>query len=167
MPQNEVLVMNNNIKKKIKVLVMDVDGTLTDGNLYLSANGELMKVFNIKDGYAIKEILPLSGILPVIITGRQSAILEYRCKELGVKHLYQGVNEKRKQLDMILVSLGFIVTETAYIGDDMNDYECMEYCAVKGCPEDAVPAIRGIADFIATKKGGDGAVREFIEWLVN
>jgi 3-deoxy-D-manno-octulosonate 8-phosphate phosphatase (KDO 8-P phosphatase) len=158
--------MDKNIKKNIKVLVLDVDGTLTDGKVYLSARGEVMKAFDIKDGYAIKELLPCHGILPVVITGRQSAILEYRCKELGIDHLYQGVSEKRKQLDMLLISLGFSAVETAYIGDDMNDYECMLFCAVRGCPEDAVPEIKAITDFIATKKGGDGAVREFIEWLI-
>jgi 3-deoxy-D-manno-octulosonate 8-phosphate phosphatase (KDO 8-P phosphatase) len=155
-----------NIKKNIKVLVIDVDGTLTDGKVYLSANGEIMKVFDIKDGYAIKEILPQYGILPVIITGRQSAILEYRCKELGISHLYQGVDKKRNQLDMLLMSLGLSAAETAYIGDDINDYECMVQCSIKGCPTDAVPEIKAITDFIATKKGGDGAVREFIEWLI-
>ncbi|MDR0683003.1 MAG: 3-deoxy-D-manno-octulosonate 8-phosphate phosphatase, partial [Dysgonamonadaceae bacterium] len=117
--------MDDAAKKNIKVLVMDVDGTLTDGKVYLSAAGELLKVFDIKDGYAIKEILPPYGILPVIITGRRSAVLEYRCGELGIKHLYQGVSEKREQLDTLFESLGFSADETAYIGDDMNDYECM------------------------------------------
>jgi 3-deoxy-D-manno-octulosonate 8-phosphate phosphatase (KDO 8-P phosphatase) len=158
--------MDNNTKKNIKVLVIDVDGTLTDGKVYLSASGELMKVFDIKDGYAIKEILPRYGILPVIITGRQSTILEYRCQELGITHFYQGVSEKRKQLDILIKSLGISAVETAYIGDDMNDYECMRYCAVRGCPSDAVPEIKAITDFLATKKGGEGAVREFIEWLI-
>jgi 3-deoxy-D-manno-octulosonate 8-phosphate phosphatase (KDO 8-P phosphatase) len=155
------------VKKKIKILVMDVDGVLTDGKVYLSANGELFKAFNVKDGYAIKEILLRYGILPVIITGRQSAILEYRCEELGIKHLYQGVSEKLKQLDILLASLGLTAAETAYIGDDMNDYDCMMTCALRGCPADAVPEIKEIADFIAAKKGGDGAVREFIEWLIS
>jgi 3-deoxy-D-manno-octulosonate 8-phosphate phosphatase (KDO 8-P phosphatase) len=157
--------MDDAMKKNIKVLVMDVDGTLTDGKVYLCVDGELIKVFNIKDGYAIKEILPRYGILPIIITGRQSAVLQRRCKELGIGHLYQGVSEKRKQLDMLLASLGIGAEEVAYIGDDMNDYDCMMSCAVKGCPADAVPEIKLAVDFIATKKGGDGAVREFIEWL--
>jgi 3-deoxy-D-manno-octulosonate 8-phosphate phosphatase (KDO 8-P phosphatase) len=152
-------------RKNIKVLVMDVDGTLTDGKIYLSGTGEVMKVFDVKDGYAIRQILSRYGIIPVIITGRKSAILEYRCQELGVRHFYQEVIDKRQQLDMLLASLDITVSEVAYIGDDLNDYECMQYCALKGCPADAVPEIKGIVDFIATRRGGDGAVREFIEWL--
>jgi 3-deoxy-D-manno-octulosonate 8-phosphate phosphatase (KDO 8-P phosphatase) len=140
----------------IKVLVMDVDGTLTDGKIYLSANGELMKAFYIKDGYAIKELLTRYGIIPVIITGRQSDILEYRCKELGIEHLYQGVDKKLEQLDRVLKYLGIGFNETAYIGDDMNDYDCMKQCAVKGCPADAAGDIKAIADFVSARNGGEG-----------
>ena len=77
---------------------MDVDGTLTDGKIYMGANGELMKAFNIKDGYGIHDILPLIGITPVIITGRKSQIVANRCNEIGIHYLYQGVTDKESQI---------------------------------------------------------------------
>lgn len=149
----------------IQYFVMDVDGTLTDGKIYIGGNGELMKAFAIKDGLGIHEILPLLGITPVIITGRQSVILENRCKEIGVTELYQGIHDKLSCLRNICYDLSKVL----YIGDDLNDLSTM--IAVKNekglvsCPADAVDEVREIADFICTRNGGDGAVRECIDWL--
>ena len=91
--------------KNIKMLVMDVDGTLTDGKIYVGSQGEVMKAFNVKDGYAIARILPDLGIIPVIITGRTSSIVEYRAKEIGITELYQGVSDKLAQLKQVAESL--------------------------------------------------------------
>ena len=82
----------------IKLLVMDVDGTLTDGHIYMGPDGEVMKAFDVKDGYGIAHILPRYGIIPVIITGRRSQIVERRCAELGITELYQGVGDKLERL---------------------------------------------------------------------
>ena len=87
---------------KIKLLVMDVDGTLTDGKIYMGAEGEMMKAFDVKDGYGIAHILPRLGITPVIITGRRSGIVERRCAELGITELYQGVRDKLEKLRELL-----------------------------------------------------------------
>ena len=150
----------------IKYLVMDVDGTLTDGKIYMSHSGEAMKAFNIKDGCGIREILIPSGIIPVIITGRNSKIVLNRCEELGITQVYQGQTDKLNKLKEITTELKFV----AYIGDDINDLVCMK--AVKaaggkvGCPADAVEDVKEIADYIAQRCGGDGAVREFIGWIV-
>lgn len=150
----------------IRFLVMDVDGTLTDGKLYMSAEGEVMKVFNIKDGCGIREILPRANIIPVIITGRSSDIVTARCREIGIEKVYQGVSDKLEKL----VSLIYDLSEAAYIGDDINDIPCMEAVrnagGVVGCPQDAAAAVRLLADHIADHDGGNGAVRSFIEWLV-
>lgn len=150
----------------VKYLVMDVDGTLTDGKIYMGDDGEIMKAFNIKDGCGICDIAVPAGILPVIITGRSSQILENRCKELGVVHLYQGVKDKREKLNTITESL----EEVAYIGDDINDLPCMENVkaagGLVGCPADAAKKVIALSDFVSTVNGGNGAVREFIEWLV-
>lgn len=150
----------------IKYLVMDVDGTLTDGKIYMGTDGEMMKAFDIKDGYGIHDILIPAGITPVIITGRSSKILEKRCKELFIENLHQGIENKMEKLFTITTDLSSV----AYIGDDINDLLCMETVKAAGgfvgCPADAVKKVREVADFVSTYDGGNGAVREFIEWIV-
>lgn len=153
-------------KKIIRVLVMDIDGTLTDGKIYIGNDGEMMKAFNAKDGCGIKDILPQYGIIPMIITGRVSKIAEQRCKELGITHLYQGVRDKSIFLESMLQKLNLTYENVAYIGDDILDLECIQNCGISGCPKDAVKEILEITDYVSSKNGGDGAVREFIEWLV-
>ena len=153
---------------RIKYLVMDVDGTLTDGKIYMGNDGEFCKAFSIKDGCGIHDIAIPGGIIPVIITGRTSRILENRCRELGVRELHQGISDKKSELDRILGNESYDVV--AYIGDDINDLSCMEAVhnlgGVVGCPSDAVKRVIDTADFVSSRKGGDGAVREFIEWIV-
>lgn len=155
---------------KIKYLVMDVDGTLTDGKIYMGNDGEMMKAFNIKDGCGIHDILIPSGVVPVIITGRQSKILKNRCLEIGIKSLYQGVQDKIETLKNILSAQKISLSEVAYIGDDINDFHCMRYLkeggGLIGCPADADDSVKKIADFVSQRVGGNGAVREFIEYIV-
>lgn len=152
--------------KAIVLLVMDVDGTLTDGKIYMGTQGELMKAFDIKDGYGIHEILPEYGITPVILTGRCSEIVRNRAEELGVREIYQGQHEKLPVLRRVAEKHGCTLENVAYIGDDVLDLECMRQCRVKGCPADAVKEVKEAADFVSSRKGGCGAVREFIEWIV-
>lgn len=153
---------------ELKYLIIDVDGTLTDGKIYMGATGEICKAFHVKDGCGIHDLLIPAGIIPIIITGRESDILKLRCEELGIHHLYQNVGNKLKKLEEIMNDTEY--KHTAYIGDDINDLECMK--AVKetggliGCPLDAVQKVRETADFISTKRGGEGAVREFIDWIL-
>ena len=153
-------------KKNIKYMVMDVDGTLTDGKIYMGNNGELMKAFSVKDGCGIHDILIPSGITPIVITGRKSDIVLNRCKEIGIVEVYQGINNKIDRLFTITSDFSSV----AYIGDDINDFSCMmlvkEAGGIVGCPKDAVSKVTRIADFVSGYKGGDGAVRNFIEWLV-
>ena len=148
----------------IKALVLDVDGTLTDGKIYMSANGELMKAFNIKDGYAIAH-LPQYGITPIIITGRKSEIVEQRCKELKINEIHQGIEDKAIKLREVCDRLGIKTSECAYIGDDLNDICCMQLCGLKAAPADAVKFVRKHVDYVCEAKGGDGAVREFCDYL--
>lgn len=152
--------MNN-----IKLIIFDVDGTLTDGKLYIGESGEALKAFNVKDGYAIVNILPLHNITPVIITGRASKILLARCKELSITHIYQGVKNKLEKLKEICKEFDCGFENVAYIGDDLNDLECMQVCGLKGCPADAMPEIKNICGFVSTRNGGEGAVREFIDYI--
>lgn len=153
-------------KKMIRYFVMDVDGTLTDGKIYMGASGELMKAFNIKDGAGIHDLLIPAGITPVIITARKSDIVLNRCRELGITEVHQGVSNKLEKLLTIVDDL----SSAAYIGDDINDLPCMipikNAGGLIGCPADAVKAVISIADFVSGHNGGEGAVRDFIEWLL-
>lgn len=149
----------------IKVLVMDVDGTLTDGKIYMSANGELMKAFNIKDGYAIARLRDYD-IEPVIITGRSSEIVRQRCAELKIKELHQGIENKSYKLRDVCEKLNVELCQVAYIGDDLNDLSCMKICGCSACPSDAMIQVKEIVNFVCEAKGGDGAVREFIDFLL-
>lgn len=156
---------------KIKYLVMDVDGTLTDGKIYMGENGEVMKAFNIKDGYAISRILPEHGIIPIVITGRKSKIVENRCKELGMTAIHQGCLDKKRKLLEVLErydedTSGERIPSCACIGDDILDIPLMEICGLSGCPQDACDEVREIATYICKFKGGEGAVREFVEWIL-
>lgn len=148
---------------KIKMLVMDVDGTLTDGHIYVGAEGELMKAFHVQDGYAIAHVLPERGVTPVIITGRKSRIVEKRATELKITHLHQGISDKLTKLKEVAAELGADASEIAYIGDDVNDLDCIRWCGVTGCPADAVPEVLEAAGYVCRREGGRGAVREFID----
>lgn len=153
------------MKKTLRLLVMDVDGTLTDGHIYIGDSGELMKAFHVQDGYGIVHILPKLGITPAIITGRRSRIVERRAGELGIVHLYQGVAEKLPRLQALARELGVEADEVAYIGDDSNDLDCIRWCGFTGCPADAVPEVLAQVDYVCKRCGGRGAVREFIGHL--
>ena len=150
---------------KIKMLVMDVDGTLTDGRIYMGNAGEQMKAFNAKDGYAIANMLPQMGIIPVIITGRASSIVQNRARELHITELFQGIGDKLMTLRQVAERYHLQPEEIAYMGDDLNDLECMHFCGYTACPRDAAGALTRYVDFVSRYDGGSGAVREFIEKL--
>lgn len=160
----------------VKFLVMDVDGTLTDGKIHMSDEGEMFKSFDIKDGCGIKDILPQYGIIPIIITARVSEILEKRCKELDICNVHQGVRQKIEKLEEIInefncqYDMKYSLKDCAYIGDDILDLQCMEPIksagGIVGCPGDSTNKVKEVCDYITERKGGDGAVREFIEWLI-
>lgn len=152
----------------IKYLIMDIDGSLTDGKIYVGNHGEMMKAFSVRDGYAINYILKPAEIEPVIITGRSSEIVKNRCIELGIDRCYQGITQKLTVLEEQIGkdNLGIC----AYFGDDILDLACM--IAIKkagglvGCPTDAVQEVKTVADYICENKAGEGAMREFSEWLI-
>lgn len=152
---------------RIRYFCMDVDGTLTDGKIYMGNDGEVMKAFSIKDGCGIHDLLIPAGVIPVIITGRSSAIVANRCKELGITEFYQRETNKLGKLLSITSDLSTV----AYIGDDLNDVQVMNVVKNKGgvigCPADAAKQVKAISDHVCEKNGGDGAVRDFIEWLLD
>lgn len=150
---------------KPKVLIMDVDGTLTNGNIYISSDGEIFKSFNVKDGMGIAK-LEYYEIIPIIVTGRKSEIVTVRAEELGIKYVYQGVHDKISKLKEISEVLGIELSQFAYIGDDINDLEAMKVCGMVGTPKDGVREVQNIAHFVSKFNGGQGAVREFIEYIL-
>ncbi|KGR86927.1 KdsC family phosphatase [Lysinibacillus boronitolerans] len=152
-------------KNAIKLVVFDVDGTLTDGKVYFGVQGEELKVFNVKDGLRIKQLNHL-GVKPIVITGRYSDILNIRMKELGIDEVFQNINNKKEILQSIVEKYELVYGNIAYIGDDENDLECIKLCAITGCPSDAAPLVKKSVDFISSFKGGEGAVREFLDFLL-
>lgn len=159
----------------IKFLVMDVDGTLTDGRIYMGVDGEAVKAFDIKDGYALHTLLKEYGIIPVIITARKSPMVEHRCKELGVTEIHQGVMNKLDCLKGILEKYSsadqqYDLSNVAYIGDDLLDLQCMrpitEAGGIAGCPSNAVKGVIAACSYVALNKGGEGAVRDFTEYII-
>ncbi|MDF1616138.1 KdsC family phosphatase [Petrocella sp. FN5] len=150
---------------RIKILVMDVDGTLTDGKIYIGSEGEMLKAFNVKDGLGISKLRSLN-IIPAIITGRESEILKRRSEELKIEELYQGEENKIEKLKELVERYRCSLAEVAYIGDDENDLQCMRESGFTGCPADAVDAVKKEVDYICNKSGGEGAVREFIEQII-
>lgn len=151
--------------RMISHIILDVDGTLTNGSVYYSDNGQEMKQFNVKDGLGIVQAQKM-GICFVVLTGRKSAIVERRMQELGVKYIFQGVANKKEFLGEFFQKNEIDTLQVGYIGDDLNDLSAMQLCAFKACPKDACEEIREIADYVAAADGGKGAVRDILEYLL-
>ncbi len=152
----------NKAAKKIKLLVFDVDGVLTDGGLYYGPEGEAFKRFNVKDGHALV-MARLTGLPSAVLTARTSRIVAIRGEELKLAAVLQGQKYKAPGLQMLCSSLGFTPTDCAYMGDDTNDLPPMELVGLSACPADAAIEVRQEADFISKLPGGHGAVRDFVE----
>lgn len=150
----------------IKLIVLDVDGCLTDGRIIYTSDGGEIKNFNVKDGLAISSWIKM-GNYAAIITGRNSSIVQKRADELGIKHLFQGVKDKEKVLNELIDSLGLKHYEVGVIGDDLNDYKMLRSAGRSFTPKDGVKEVRELVDTVLTCNGGDGAVREMIDILVD
>ena len=150
---------------EIRLFAMDVDGTLTDGKIYMGNDGEVSKAFHVKDGLGIK-LLRNCGIIPVIITGRTSQIVANRCKEVGITELHQGIIDKASKLKEIMQNYDLSSEQVAYIGDDMNDLGAMEVAGITFAPADCADSLRPYVDIILTKNSGDAPVREAIDQIL-
>jgi len=151
----------------IELLVLDVDGTLTDGKIIYTSNGDELKNFDVKDGLAIASWTKKLNKKIAIITGRKSKLVEKRAKELEITHLYQGVDNKDEILQNILKEENLTWNQTAGIGDDLNDFKMLQKVGLSFCVADAVSDIQELCDVVCTKKGGEGAVREMIEYILH
>ncbi len=149
----------------IELIVLDVDGTLTDGKITYTNNGDEIKNFDVKDGLAIASWNKKLGKKTAIITGRTSKLIKRRSEELGITYLYQGVDNKDKILEDILKKENLTWSQVASIGDDLNDLKMLKKSALSFAPNDAVDYVKNIVNIICIKNGGNGAVREMVEYI--
>ena len=150
----------------IRLLVMDVDGIMTDGKITYTSDGQELKSFNIKDGLGIKRA-QASGIETAIITGRTSPMVERRARELGIAHLVQGREDKLAALSDLVDQMNLSLDRVAYIGDDLPDLTAIESVRLGACPADAATEVKSKANWVSTRGGGDGCVRELCDLLVS
>ncbi len=151
--------------RTISLLALDVDGILTDGKIYYGNNGEELKAFNIKDGLGIK-LLQSAGIGVAIITGRQSAIVARRARELGISEVIQGREDKREALAELCERNNLTLADCAYMGDDLPDLAAIHAAGLGLTVADAAPAVRNAAQWCSSRDGGNGAVREACEFIL-
>lgn len=151
---------------RIRLLVLDVDGVLTDGRLYLSADGEELKVFHVRDGSGLVAI-QRAGITVAIISGRDSAAVTRRARELGIQHVSQGVSDKGAELERLLAELGVAAEATACVGDDTPDAPMLRRAGLAIGVADAHPALLAQAHWVTKSNGGQGAVREVCDLLLS
>ncbi len=164
--KNEIMkIIDNEKLRKIKLLVMDVDGTLTDGKVYYSKDGEQLKAFCIRDGMGI-ELLHHYKIETAIITTETTQIVTARAMKLRIDHVILGSKNKLKDLQNLVEDLNLTLDEVAYIGDDINDVQVIENVGFSACPADALKYVKDKVDFICSNNGGNGAVRELIELIL-
>ena len=152
--------------KTIKLLVLDVDGTLTDGGVYMDGRGGEFKRFDVRDGMGIVR-LRAAGVRTAFLSGRRSEATSQRAADLGVKLLFNGVREKLPVLRSLLSDLSLFAEEAAYMGDDVNDVDCLRAAGLAFAPADAVLEAKAAADFVTSAKGGGGAVREAAEHIIS
>jgi 3-deoxy-D-manno-octulosonate 8-phosphate phosphatase (KDO 8-P phosphatase) len=150
---------------KVKLFITDVDGVLTDGRIILGNNGEELKFFHVHDGKGI-QLAHEAGIKTAIITGRESKLVERRAEELSIKEVHQNIKDKIKVFNNVLDKYNVIEEEVAYIGDDVNDLDILERVGLSFTPANGVKKVKEVVDYITTKEGGQGAVREAIELIL-
>lgn len=159
----------DNLKQKaskIKLLITDCDGVLTDGGVYVSERGEEMKKFNLRDGMGVERLRKVCGIDTGIMTGENSPIVAKRAEKLQIKHLYLGVKDKKQRLMEILDLHNIQSDEIAYIGDDLNDHEVIGEVGLSASPADGISLIKERVDYICSLPGGAGAFSEFAELII-
>jgi 3-deoxy-D-manno-octulosonate 8-phosphate phosphatase (KDO 8-P phosphatase) len=153
------------LARRIALVVLDVDGTLTDGGLWFGARGEVLKRFHVRDGRGIR-LLQEAGIEVAVITGRRSAAVTARCRELGIRHVLQGAGDKNTALERLLRKLQLHTSQVACVGDDTPDVPLFVRVGFAVAVRDAHPLAARAAHCRTTLPGGHGAVREVADWLL-
>jgi 3-deoxy-D-manno-octulosonate 8-phosphate phosphatase (KDO 8-P phosphatase) len=153
--------------KKIKLVLTDNDGVLTDTGVYYSEDGEELKRFSIRDGMGVERLRELVNIKTSIITGELSGSVKKRAEKLKINELYLGAKKKHLLLEEILTKNNLKAENVAVIGDDINDIELMKIAGFTAAPSDAMPEVVKIVDYVCKNRGGNGAFREFAELLIS
>lgn len=159
---------NEELQRKaqaIKLVAFDIDGIMTDGRLYFTSLGDEIKAFNVKDGLGLK-LLRETGVEVAIITGRTSELVNRRARDLKIGKLIQGREDKKVALNELMQQENLSAEQIAYMGDDLPDLPAIRFAGLGVTVADAMPIIKQHADFITESNGGDGAVREFCDWLL-
>ena len=151
--------------KKIKMLILDVDGIMTDGRIIMDHNGEESKNFDVRDGHGLK-LLQRYGLKVAILTGRRSKVVEYRAKDLDIKDVYQKVFNKKEVFEKILKKHKLLPAEAAYMGDDIIDIPVLRIVGFSASVADAMDVVKKTVDYVSGYKGGRGAVREICEMIL-
>ncbi len=151
--------------KKIKLLILDVDGVMTDGSIIIDDEGHELKSFNVRDGHGIK-ILQRYGVKVVILTGRKSKVVEYRAKDLEIEDVYQGTLNKKEVFEKILDKRKLSADKVAYIGDDIVDIPVLKRVGFSVAVDDALDIVKKSVDYVTKNSGGHGAVREVCEMIL-
>lgn len=149
----------------ITTLIFDVDGVFTDNKIYLINSGEMARTSNVRDGYAVQWAVK-KGLRIAIITGGRSQLVKERFELLGVKDVFIGVADKVEVFNAYCNKYSIKKNEILYMGDDIPDFELMKLVSIAACPQDAVPEIKSISNYISHLKGGDGCVRDVIEQVM-
>ena len=157
--------MNLQKLKPIKLLILDVDGVLTDGKVIYTDSGEEIKRFDVRDGHGLK-LLMRSGIEVMLLTGRESKVVLHRARDLGIEHVYQKAIDKIAVYTKILAGSAWEDKNVAFVGDDLVDIPVLKRVGFSAAVPDAVPEVKEIVDYVTRKNGGDGAVREICELLL-
>lgn len=150
--------------RRIKLVLLDVDGTLTDGRMYYSESGDQMKSFNVKDGMMIYRLISRQGMeFGLVSSGYLEKLMNNRAKTLGIQRVYGGTRPKVQVVNEWLEELNIRYDQVAYVGDDLNDLMLLKKVGVSACPADAVPQVKAHVDVVLSRPGGMGCVREFLE----
>ena len=157
--------VSRKLLSQIRLFATDVDGVLTDGGMYYAESGDEWKKFNTRDGMGIK-LLQRAGILTAIVTQERTKLVARRAEKLTIPELHQGVTDKLSCIREMAARHGLTLSQVAYIGDDINDLETLEAVGFSATPADGMPRVAAVVDYICQKKGGEGAVREIIEMIL-
>lgn len=149
----------------INTILLDVDGVLTDSSVHILEDGVLLRKMNVRDGYALKRAIE-QGFRIVIITGGRSQGVITRLQNLGIKEIYSGIHDKLDVLEDLIEIYGLNLSTTAYMGDDIPDYEPMRLVALPTCPANAAPEIKAISQYVSAYNGGEGCVRDLLEKIM-
>jgi 3-deoxy-D-manno-octulosonate 8-phosphate phosphatase (KDO 8-P phosphatase) len=157
---------NAALLRRIRLLVLDADGTLTDGRLYYGRDGELMKAFDVRDGHGLRLLSMHAGVKLAVLTGRRADLVQTRCKELSIDHVVGSSRAKGKAIEGICGELGIPLAQTAFMGDDVNDLPALRRVGLSCAPGDAAAEVLREVDFVTRRLAGRGAVREVCELLL-